>query len=70
MENIKQERIYKFVSCTGNVCDCIPHFVASPILQTIELGSNNKAQRTWSGEMIKEICVKIKTNRLGQIVKI
>lgn len=70
IDNIIQDRIYKFVSCTDNECHCIPHFVASPILQTTELGSNNKAQRTWSGEMIKEICIKIKTNRLGQIVKL
>ena len=70
IENIKQDRIYKVVSCTENECHCIPHFVASPIVKTDELGANNKAQRAWSGEMIKETCIKIKMNRLGQIVKI
>lgn len=64
------ERIYKMVSCTGNELHCIPSFISTPILQTTELGSNNKAQRAWNGEMIKEICIPIKVDRLGNIIYI
>ena len=67
MSNIDKERIYKMVSCTGNEAHFVPAFIATPIVQTVELGSNNKAQRSWSGEMIKEICVPLKVDRLGNI---
>ena len=69
-DNIDYNRIYKFVSCTGNVADFIPVSIARPILDTTELGSNNKAQRAWTNEMIKEICIPIKVDRLGNIIKI
>ena len=62
-------RIYKFVSCTGNEGHFVPSIIASPILQTTELGSNNKAQKSWTGEMIKETCVPIKVDRLGNIIE-
>ena len=65
---LDRERIYKMVSCTGNECHFIPVSIASPILQTSELGSNNKSQRAWSGEMIKETCVPLKVDRLGNII--
>lgn len=64
---LDKERIYKMVSCTEGEAHFIPAFIANPILQTIELGSNNKAQRAWTGEMIKEICIPIKVDRLGNI---
>ena len=63
-------RIYKFVSCTGNEAHFVPMFVASPIIDTKELGSNNKAQRAWTDEMIKEVCLLVKVDRLGNITKI
>ena len=63
-------RIYKLVSCTSNEAHFIPAFVASPIIETKELGSNNKAQRAWTDEMIKEICIPIKLDRLGNFIKI
>ena len=68
-ENIDLSRIYKFVSCTGNEAHFIPVTIASPLLNTLELGSNNKSQRAWTGEMIKEICIPIKVDRLGNILK-
>lgn len=68
--NINYSRIYKFISCTGNEAHFIPCSIASPIIDTTELGSNNKAQRAWTNEMIKEICIPIKVNRLGIITKI
>lgn len=74
---IKASRVYKVVSCTGNELHCVPINIAHPILKTNdlgkdnkhnELGSNNKAQKSWSGEMIKEVCIPIKVDRLGNIV--
>ena len=62
--------MYKVVSCTGNELHCVPHSIASPIVQIKELGSNNKAQRTWAGEMIKDICIPLKVDRLGNITYI
>lgn len=50
IQPLDRERIYKMVSCTEGECHFIPEYVANPILQTIELGSNNKAQRAWSEE--------------------
>ncbi len=60
-------RIYKVVSFSKNQIFFIPHFVSEPIIQTIELGSNNKAERDWYGNMIKNNCIKLKVDRLGNI---
>ncbi|NDV94355.1 type II CRISPR RNA-guided endonuclease Cas9 [Dysgonomonas sp. 521] len=65
-----KNRIYKMVSATGSQCFFIPYYIASAIIPTTELGTNNKAQRAWTGEMIKEICLKIEIGRLGHIVNI
>lgn len=67
---IDKSRAYKFVSCTGNEAHFVPECVSSPIVQTTELGSNNKAQRAWTGEMIKETCLPIKVDRLGNIISL
>lgn len=64
---VDKKRIYKFVSCTSNEAHFIPSCIANPILQTIELGSNNKAQKSWTNEMIKEVCIPITIDRLGNI---
>ena len=70
IKSVDTKRIYKFVSCTGNEGHFVPEIIANPIIQTTELGSNNKAQRAWTGEMIKEICVPINVDRLGNIIKL
>lgn len=67
---IDKRRIYKFVSCTGNEGHFVPGVIASPIVQTTELGSNNKAQKSWNGEMIKETCIPIKVDRLGNLIEL
>ena len=73
----QKERIYKTVSFTGNEC----HFVKSTIASLIksydakskigELGSLNKLEVTISGDnsRIKEVCIKLKVDRLGNITK-
>lgn len=63
-----RNRIYKFVSSSGNQAFFVPYFVANAIIKTTELGANNKAERAWTGEMIKETCIPIKVDRLGNII--
>lgn len=65
--HLNKNRIYKVVSSNNAQCFFIPHNVASPIVSTTELGANNKAEKSWNEEMIKEICVPLKINRLGNI---
>lgn len=69
-EPMDRGRVYKMVSCTGNEAHFVPANVANPIVQAIELGSNNKAQRAWTQEMIKEVCWPIKVDRLGRMVSL
>ena len=66
---LNRERIYKMVSSSGNQCFFIPEITSSPIIQTKELGSNNKAEKSWYGEMIKEVCIPLKVDKLGNIIK-
>lgn len=61
------ERIYKVVSFTKYACFFVPHFIASPLVDTSELGSNNKSESSWDGQMIKKVFIKIKVDRLGNI---
>ena len=44
--------------------------VASTIVDKFEFSALNKQERALSGEMIKEICIPIKVDRLGHIIKI
>lgn len=66
-EPIDNSRIHKMVSANKFQCFFVPYNIASPIEQTTELGSNNKAEKAWTEEMIKSICIPIKIDRLGNI---
>ena len=70
IDTVDVNRIYKMVSATGNYCFFIPHRIANAIISPVELGSNNKAEKAWTGEMVKSICVPIQVDRLGSILKI
>ena len=76
------KRTYKMVSSTGGKCEFVPHNIAKTLLDKIELGSGNKNQRAWdgiielvgksekredSGTMIKNCCIKLKIDRIGNI---
>ncbi|WPO91732.1 type II CRISPR RNA-guided endonuclease Cas9 [Chryseobacterium sp. HR92] len=76
------KRIYKFVSCTGGEGHFIPYANATEIIKN-ENGTNSKSERMqnfYDGNcmldkngkpiMIKENCVKLKVDRLGNISKI
>jgi CRISPR-associated endonuclease Csn1 len=56
------------VSSSGNQVFFILNVVASPILNKEEYSALNKMERAITGEMIKEICVPIKVDRLGNIL--
>lgn len=67
IEDINADRIYKMVSCTGSECHFICQNVANPIVNKVEFSPLNKMGRSLSGEMVKDVCVKIKVDRLGNI---
>lgn len=70
INKLEKERIYKTVSCTGTECHYIPYSSAKPIVNKVEFSPMNKIGRSLSGEMIKDICIPIRTNRLGNIISI
>ena len=72
----QKERIYKTVSFTGNECYFIKSNIASLIknydakTRIGELESKNKLEVTICGRIrIKEVCIKLKVDRLGNISK-
>ena len=58
------------VSSSGNQCFFVKENVASPIIDKTEFSALNKMERAITGEMIKEVCVPVKVDRLGNIIKI
>ena len=58
-------RVYKVVSFTGNRLSCIPYTVAAPIVNKLEYTQLNKIEFTKE----KEVCIKLKYDRLGNISK-
>ena len=68
--NINKDRIYKAVSFNKKQCFCIKSSVASPIVNKVEYTPSNKMERAVTGEMIKETCIPIKVDRLGNVIEI
>lgn len=60
-------RIYKVVSFSGNQCFFIKAEVATSIVNKAEFSALNKMEKSIEGIMIKEYCIKIKIDRLGNI---
>ena len=67
---IDKSRIYKMVSCSDNRCFFIGNSIAKPIVSKYEFNVMNKIEIALTGENIKEKCIPIKVDRLGQIVKL
>lgn len=63
-------RIYKTVSFANAVCYFVPQSMASVIRKKTELESLDKSERTIGGIQIKKVCLKLKTDRLGNITGI
>ena len=69
MASLDKDRIYKMVSADRSNSHFVKESVASPIVNKVEFGSHNKMQCAVTGEMIKEICIPLKVDRLGNIIK-
>lgn len=63
----QKKRIYKMVSCSGNQCFFIRNDIAVSVANKKEFTALNKMERDLDGIMIKERCIKLKVDRLGNI---
>ena len=64
---IDKNRIYKMVSSTTSACFFIKNNIANCIVDKYEFSPLNKMERSVTGEMIKETCIPINVDRLGNI---
>lgn len=64
---LDRNKIYKMVSCTGYECHFVPAAVAKAIVDKVEFEKLNKMGRALTGEMIKEVCVPLAVDRLGNV---
>lgn len=60
--------IYKVVSFTGNQIFFIRQDISTSIVNKAEFSTLNKMEKAIDGRMIKEICIKLKVDRLGAII--
>ncbi len=63
------KNIYKVVSFSGTQMFCVRQDVATSIVNKVEFSSLNKTERSIEGIMIKDVCIKLKVDRLGNISK-
>ncbi len=70
IKELNIERIYKFVSATGNQSFFVRNDIATVLVNKVELYSLNKMEKTIQGVMIKSCCWKLEVDRLGNITKI
>ena len=62
-----KENIYKVVSFSGNQIFFVRNEIATSIINKAEFSTLNKMERALDGIMIKESCIKLKVDRLGNI---
>lgn len=66
-----KNNIYKVVSFKEAYCYFVPHYVASPLINKCEYTTDNKTPREGlirpTDRMIKDYCIPLKINRLGEI---
>ena len=67
---LDKRRIYKMVSSSTTGCFFVQGMVATSIVDKKEFSPLNKMERAITGEMIKEICLPLKVDRLGHIIKV
>ena len=66
---LNRERIYKIVSFSENRLSVIPINIAKVIVDGGEYNKKNKIELTDEKQSIKEICIPIQVDRLGNIIK-
>lgn len=67
VNSLNVNNIYKVVSFTGTQCFFVKQEVATPIVNKVEFSPLNKTEKSIDGIMIKEYCIKLKADRLGNI---
>ena len=67
---IDNSRIYKMVSSSGVDCHFVLHLVSTTIVDKVEFSPLNKMERAITGETVKRVCIPVKVDRLGHIIKI
>lgn len=65
----KPNNIYKVVSLDDENPNFIPASIASMIIDKQEFTRHNKTSRSLDGRLIKNICIPIKVDRLGNIIE-
>lgn len=65
-----RNRIYKIVSFSNSRLYAVPFSTAKSIVDKVEYSQLNKVEFTDSKESIKEICIPIKVDRLGNIIEV
>lgn len=70
LDSNQVKRIYKFVSCTGSQAFFIQSHVASSVVNNHEFSALNKMEKSIENIMIKSVCWKLETNRLGRILRV
>ena len=68
--SLDQSNIYRIVSFTGNRLYGIPYSVANTILDKVEYSQLNKIEFADNQSSIKENCIPVRIDRLGNIIKI
>ncbi|MBQ3945669.1 MAG: type II CRISPR RNA-guided endonuclease Cas9, partial [Alphaproteobacteria bacterium] len=66
---IDKSRVYKAVSFTGNRLYVIPYSIAKTIVDKVEYTQLNKIEFSDKKDSVKEFCVPIKVDRLGNIIE-
>ena len=69
LNNEQVNRVYKMVSSSGSQCFFLKSEVAVSIWNKNEYSALNKMEKDIHGNMIKERCIKLKVDRLGNITK-
>jgi CRISPR/Cas system Type II protein with McrA/HNH and RuvC-like nuclease domain len=64
-----RQNIYVVTKFSGKEIYFIKNYIAQPILKGVEFGSQNAVQ-VFNGLSIKEFCVKVELDRLGNVVKV
>lgn len=67
---MNDKNIYKVVSFSGSQMLCVRQDIATSIVNKKEFSPLNKMERSIEGIMIKDVCVKLKTDRLGNISRV
>ncbi len=60
-------RVYKMVSSSGSQCFFIRNDIATSIVNKFEFSPLNKTEKSIDGIMIKDVCIKLEVDRLGNI---